>query len=205
VQQAEDDLAQVAEGITGATPLAEATAEYNSAAFALQIAWLRLISDAGCLRDEEQAEAVAQVTTYTANLQTQLQQTGYYEGEIDGIYGPQTVDAVKRLQADSDLRETGFVDRATAQALDQKLNELGQQAAATEMTSTAVVQTVLTLTSFWTGPIDGQWTDELTAALIEFQTALGVPATGTFDAGDPGRVRAGHHRAQGAGHGDDYP
>jgi peptidoglycan hydrolase-like protein with peptidoglycan-binding domain len=182
IQRAEDDLAQTARGITDATPLAEATAEYNSAAFALQIAWLRLLSDAGCLSDEQQAEAVAQVAAYTTTLQTELQQVGYYEDEIDGIYGPQTVEAVKRLQADSGLRETGFVDRATAQALDDLLAELGEQAAAAEMTHTAAVQTVLTLTGHWTGPIDGQWTDELTAALQAFQTELGVEPTGEVDA-----------------------
>ena len=32
---------------------------------------------------------------YTATLQTELQQVGYYEGPIDGIYGPATVEAVK--------------------------------------------------------------------------------------------------------------
>ena len=71
---------------------------------------------------------------------------------------------------------------ATAAALDAKLAEVGQQAAAAELTHTASVQTVLTLTGFWTGPIDGVWTDELTAALQAFQTALGVPATGEVDA-----------------------
>ncbi len=84
IQRAEDDLAQTARGITDATPLAEATAEYNSAAFALQIAWLRLLSDAGCLSDEQQAEAVAQVTAYTTTLQTELQQVGYYEAPSTG-------------------------------------------------------------------------------------------------------------------------
>jgi peptidoglycan hydrolase-like protein with peptidoglycan-binding domain len=182
VQRAEDDLAQASRGITDATPLAEATAEYNSAAFALQIAWLRLLADAGCLSDEQQAEAVAQVTAYTTTLQTELQQVGYYEAAVDGIYGPQTVEAVKRLQADSGLRETGFVDRATAQALDDLLAELGEQTAAAEMTHTAAVQTVLMLTGFWTGPIDGQWTEELTAALQAFQTELGVEPTGEVDA-----------------------
>ena len=54
------------------------------------------------------------MTTYTTTLQTELQQVGYYEGAVDGIYGPLTVDGVKRLQADNDLPETGFVDRATA-------------------------------------------------------------------------------------------
>ena len=181
VQQAEDDLAQTGEGITAATPLAEATAEYNSAAFALQIAWLRLLYDAGCLTDEQQAEAVEQVTAYTTTLQTELQQVGYYDGPIDGIYGPATVDAVKRLQADSDLPETGFVDRATAEALDELLAELDLQTAAADLTHTAAVQTVLTLAGFWQGPIDGVWTDELTAALQEFQSALGVEPTGAVD------------------------
>ena len=182
VQQAEDDLADAGEGITAETPLTEATAEYNSAAFALQIAWLRLFYDAGCFSDEQQAEAVEQVTAYTTALQTELQQVGYYEGPIDGIYGPATVDAVKRLQADSDLTETGFVDRATAEALDALLADLELQAAAANLTHTASVQTVLTLTGFWEGPVDGVWTDELTAALQEFQTALGVEPTGVVDA-----------------------
>jgi len=47
---------------------------------------------------------------------------------------------------------------------------------------TAAVQTVLTLTGYWTGPVDGIWTDELTDSLMEFQTALGVEATGAVDA-----------------------
>jgi peptidoglycan hydrolase-like protein with peptidoglycan-binding domain len=182
VQQAEDDLAKAGAGITDATPLAEATAEYNSAAFALQIAWMRLLSDGGCLSDEQQANAVAQVTAYTATLQTQLQQIGLYAGEIDGIYGPQTTAAVKQLQKDSGLRETGYVDQSTANALDAKLAELGQQAATVELTNIASLQTVLTLTGFWTGPIDGVWSDELTAALQAFQTELGVPPTGEVDA-----------------------
>ena len=182
VQQAEEDLARTGEGITDETPLVEATAEYNSAAFALQIAWMRLLADAGCLSDEQLAEAVELVTAYTITLQTELQQVGLYDGAIDGIYGPETVAAVKQLQADSDLPETGFVDRATAMALDALLAELGLQTTAAEMTHTASVQTVLTLTGYWTGPIDGVWTDELTAALQAFQTALGVEPTGEVDA-----------------------
>jgi murein L,D-transpeptidase YcbB/YkuD len=177
VEAAEKDLERTARGINDDTPLAQATAEYNSAALALQIAWMRLLFDAGCLSDEQQAEAVAQVTAFTTNLQTTLTQLDYYDGPIDGVYGPATVDAVKRLQADSGLRETGFVDQATSRAIDALLEQQGLA----EMTFTATVQTVLTLTSFWTGPIDGQWTDELTNALMQFQTALGVPPTGVVD------------------------
>ena len=169
-------------GITDATPLTQATAAYNSAAFALEIAWLKLLSDAGCLTDDQQAQAVAQVTEYTTALQTDLKQTGYYKGPVDGIYGPQTVDAVKQLQNDSGLPPTGLVDQATALALDKKLAAVGAQAATQSLTQTSAVQTVLKLTGYWTGPIDGTWTPELTDALKQFQTALGVPPSGSVDA-----------------------
>jgi len=181
VQQAEEDLAQAATGITDATPLTEAAAEYNSAAFALEISWLRLLSDAGCLTDDQQQQALTVVTTYTANLQTQLQAVELYTGAIDGIYGPATVAAVKQLQKDAGLPETGYVDIATGKALDAKVAAAGQEAAVAELTSTAALQTILTLTGFWTGPIDGKWTDELTVALQAFQSKLGVPPTGEVD------------------------
>lgn len=182
VKQAEADLAQVSEGITDSTPLVQATASYNSAALALEVAWLKLLVDAGCVTDEQQAQAVAQLTDYTAAVQTQLQQAGYYQAPVDGIYGPQTVAAVQQLQTDSGLPTTGFVDQATALALDRKLAAVGQQAAEQALTQTAAVQTMLKLTGYWTGPIDGTWTPELTEALKSFQTALGVPPTGTVDA-----------------------
>jgi peptidoglycan hydrolase-like protein with peptidoglycan-binding domain len=182
VQQAEDDLATAAEGITDATPLREATAEYNSAALALEIAWLRLLSDAGCFSDDQQARAEAKVADYTVALQTQLQQAGYYTTSIDGIYGPQTVDAVKQLQTESGLPATGFVDQATQRALDDKLAALGEHAADRVLTQTAALQTILTLAGYWTGPIDGMWSPQLTDALKAFQTALGVEPTGAVDA-----------------------
>jgi peptidoglycan hydrolase-like protein with peptidoglycan-binding domain len=182
VQRAEDDLAKTSAGITDATPLTEATAEYNSAALELEVAWLQLLLQAGCFSAQQQADAAAQLLAYTTALQTDLQTAGYYKGAIDGIYGPDTVAAVKQLQTDNDLPVTGLVDEATARALDAKLAQVGQQAASQQLTQTAALQTVLKLTGFWTGPIDGMWTAELTDALKRFQTKLGVPPTGAVDA-----------------------
>jgi peptidoglycan hydrolase-like protein with peptidoglycan-binding domain len=182
VKQAEADLTKASAAITDATPLVKATVTYNSAAFALQVAWLQLVADAGCLTDQQQADAVAQVTNYTVALQTQLQKAGYYKGPVDGVYGPQTVAAVEQLQTDSGLPTTGLVDKATALALDKKTAAVNQQAATAATSQTAAVQTVLKLTGYWTGPIDGQWTQELTDALKKFQTALGVEPTGAVDA-----------------------
>ena len=50
------------------------------------------------------------------------------------------------------------------------------------MASTAAVQQTLKLAGFWDGPVDGEWTPELTEALKDFQTELGVEPTGTVDA-----------------------
>ena len=178
VQQAEDDLARVSAGITDETPLVEAAADYNSAALALEVSWLILLNDAQCLTDEQQANAVEQITTYTTALQSDLKTAGYDPGEIDGIYGPQTVAAVEQLQTDSELAVTGLVDEATARALEEKLAAAGQQQA----TQTVMLQTILSLAGYWDEPIDGVWTDELTQALMDFQTDLGVEPTGVVDA-----------------------
>ena len=181
VKQAEADLATTSQAITDSTPLVQATVAYHSAAFALEVAWLKLIADAGCLTDQQHAQAVTAVTNYTAALQSQLRKAGYYTGPVDGIYGPQTVTAVKQLQTDSGLPTTGVVDRATALALDTKA-AAGQQSTAPSTSQTAAVQTILRLTGYWSGPIDGIWTQQLTDALKQFQTALGVEPTGAVDA-----------------------
>ena len=181
VKQAESDLTKAEEGITDQTPIATAGAAYNSAAFALEVTWLQLLSQADCLSDEQQAEAILKVHDYTVVLQNQLQLTGYYKGKIDGIYGPEVVAAVKRLQSESDLPETGFVDHATALALDAKVQAVGAGTATQSLTETAAVQSVLKVAGYWTGPIDGKWTAELTDALKKFQTGLGVPPSGAVD------------------------
>ena len=85
---------------------------------------------------------------------------------------------MEQLQTDSELPVTGFVDEATARALQDKLAAVGQEQAR----QTVVLQTILSLVGFWDGPIDGVWTDELTQALMDFQTALGVEPTGVVDA-----------------------
>ena len=92
---------------------------------AVEVAWLRLFADAGCFTDEEQATAVTRVADYTGRAERDLATAGYYDGPVDGVYGPTTVDAVKALQTESDLPATGFVDHATATALDDKLVALG--------------------------------------------------------------------------------
>ena len=111
-----------------------------------------------------------------------MRDAGYYQGEVDGVYGPQTVDAVESLQQAHGLPSTGTVDKATAAALQDDLAAKGGVSAQQEVAATAAVQQTLKLAGFWDGPVDGVWTPALTEALKDLQTALGVQPTGTVDA-----------------------
>jgi murein L,D-transpeptidase YcbB/YkuD len=181
VEAAEADLAEAAGGISDDTSLVDASTSLNAAAFALEVAWLRLFAEAGCLSSEQQAEAVTAVADYTTALQTQLQVAGFYDGPIDGVYGPSTVAAVEALQTEADLPVTGFVDEATAAALSAAVAGVSGATASEESIHTAAVQSALKLAGYWPGAIDGEWTPELTEALKALQTDLGVEPTGEVD------------------------
>lgn len=182
VRQAETEFATAAEGISDDTPLREAAEEFNAAVVALEIAWLQLFSDAGCLSDDQQEQAADAVREYTIALQEALAELGLYDGEIDGVYGPQTVAAVKALQKANGLPETGAVDRATEAALRAGLAAKQGTQTAAEVASTAALQQTLALAGYWDGPVDGVWTDDLTGALKQLQDDLGVPVSGKVDA-----------------------
>ena len=182
VKQADSEFAAAQEAITDETPLTAASEQFNSAVVALEMAWLRLFADAGCLSDDQALQAQAAVSAYTAALQQDLTDAGYYAGGVDGVYGPATVAAVEDLQKANGLAVTGTVDKATADALQAELLALGGAAAQESVATTAAIQQTLKLAGFWDGPVDGIWTDALTEAVQEFQTALGVEPTGSVDA-----------------------
>jgi uncharacterized surface protein with fasciclin (FAS1) repeats len=173
VQEAEENFDAAVAGVNDRTPVLDAGVQVTSAAYALQVAWVRLFSDAGCIEDE--AEATEWVSSYVSALQTDLATIGLYTGKIDGIYGPRTIEAVERLQEEAGLEVTGLPDPATQRALAERL---GQQ----ESAQVAALQGILTATGHYTGPVDGVWSDAVEDALKALQTELGVPATGVVDA-----------------------
>lgn len=175
VEEAEAAFDDAVAGIDQRTLITEAGVSFTSAAYQLQVAWTRLFLDAGCLDEEGQAEASQWVSDYVTALQTDLATAGYHTGEIDGIFGPETIDAIERLQEDFDLPVTGLLDPASQRALAEVL---AQQ----ESAQVAALQGILTTTGHYTGPIDGVWSTEVEDALKALQTELGVPATGVVDA-----------------------
>jgi Putative peptidoglycan binding domain len=50
-------------------------------------------------------------------LQRELGQLNYYEGPVDGVMGPQTIAAIKDLQRQAGLPQTGQMNAATQAAL----------------------------------------------------------------------------------------
>jgi len=182
VKQAEKDFANTVAGITPVTPLDEASEQFHSAAVGLELAWLHLFVDTGCATDEQLEQADQVLSSFTTALQQDLKDAGYYEGEVDGIYGSKTTQAVEDLQKANDLPVTGTVDQATILALQAELVKAGHDEAKDELATTAAIQQTLTLLGFWDGPVDGVWTDELTGAVKDFQKALDVEQTGVVDA-----------------------
>ena len=52
-----------------------------------------------------------------ANVQAALQEQGYYQGDVDGLLGPLTRDALANYQRDHGLYETAAIDRPTLESL----------------------------------------------------------------------------------------
>jgi uncharacterized surface protein with fasciclin (FAS1) repeats len=176
VEEAEAAFAAAA-NIEDRTPVVEAGVEFTSAAYALEVAWVRLFADAGCLEGDAERQAQAQqwVSDYVAAIQTDFRTLGYYAGEIDGIYGPLTIAAVELFQEDNGLPVTGLVDPPTQAAVAEALE--GQASA-----QVGALQAILIAGGYYDGTVDGQWSPEVEAALIALQQDLGVEPTGVMDA-----------------------
>lgn len=63
------------------------------------------------------ASSLQKDPAYVAAAQTALQRLGYYCGEIDGVFGSETSDAIERLQKNYALRVTGNLNVAARRAL----------------------------------------------------------------------------------------
>jgi peptidoglycan hydrolase-like protein with peptidoglycan-binding domain len=172
VEAAQANLDAALEGISDDTPITEADVQLTSAAYELEVSWISLLLEAGCVDDPN--SAYAQVQQYVASIQSDLTTAGYYTGDIDGVWGPETADSIKALQAANGLPETGYMDPPTQLALADEL--AGQESA-----QVSALQGVLTAMGFYTGPIDGVWTPQVEDSLKAAQEALGVPATGVID------------------------
>lgn len=133
-----------------------------------------------------QAAAFAAASQIT-RLQQALRFLGFYDGPIDGLPSDELTAAIAAFQTSVGLPATGVVDAATEAALRAALGEYGDLFSS----STLGIQQLLTELGFYSGPLDGIWSQAVTDAVKAFQAELGVPQTGVFDAAT---IRAAYER-----------
>jgi murein DD-endopeptidase MepM/ murein hydrolase activator NlpD len=116
-----------------------------------------------------------------AALQTALRAEGLYRGDTDGIPGPQTRSAVRRLQARRGLAVDGVAGPRTRRALGRRgrpplgSRPLRQGARGWDV---AALQFLLARHGFPSGPVDGGLGPRTAAALARFQFWAGLGADG---------------------------
>jgi branched-chain amino acid transport system substrate-binding protein len=121
--------------------------------------------------------AALESAVFTAALQADLTTLGFYSGPIDGIYDEDVEAAVAALQTSLGLPPTGIYDEATDAALSEAM---GSRTSALR-TATTELQIALTQLGFYSGPIDGRYTQATIDAVMALQTEVGAPATGVID------------------------
>lgn len=149
---------------------------------------LFLCSSLGCdfvyrLLNKEGAEEkaiVGEITPRERNLvveeiQTLLKLYGYNAGNVDGVLGFRTREAIAQFQRDNALKESRFVDKATWQRLNIfKENKL----VVNNELNIKLIQKVLKKAGFNPGQADGKMGDKTKKAVKAFQQAHGLTADG---------------------------
>jgi murein DD-endopeptidase MepM/ murein hydrolase activator NlpD len=138
------------------------------------------------------APAALGASADVAALQVALRARGLYAGDIDGVTGPQTQSAVRRLQARRGLVVDGIAGPATRRALGRRGRpRLGSRPLAVRARGwdVAGLQFLLGRAGFPSGPMDGELGPRTDAALRRFQTWAGLAADGVAGPATLARLR----------------
>jgi murein DD-endopeptidase MepM/ murein hydrolase activator NlpD len=127
------------------------------------------------------APGAAARDSQVAALQVALRAKGLYKGDVDGLAGPLTAKAIRRLQKRAGLEVDGVVGPKTRRALGKlarpklgrRVLELGREGG-----DVAQLQFMLGLHGFPGGPIDGIFGSRTDASLRRFQEWAGLRVDG---------------------------
>jgi peptidoglycan hydrolase-like protein with peptidoglycan-binding domain len=115
-------------------------------------------------------------------VQSRLQQFGFYRGPVDGAWGPDTQAALERFQRVRGLDVTGQPTPATLTALGLRPDGSSAQAAGLgEPLDPSVVRSIqqrLRRLGFYSGPIDGIWGAASQQSVERFQRSRGLQPSG---------------------------
>jgi murein DD-endopeptidase MepM/ murein hydrolase activator NlpD len=128
-----------------------------------------------------------------AALQVALRAQGLYDGTVDGVAGPATIEAVRRLQAAEHLAVDGIAGPRTRRALGWRGRpRLGRRVLREGRRGwdVAALQFLLAAHGFPSGPVDGRLGARTGAALRRFQRWAGLAPDGLAGPGTLAALRA---------------
>jgi 3D (Asp-Asp-Asp) domain-containing protein len=117
-------------------------------------------------------------------VQRQLKKFDYYKDQIDGIFGPNTYEAVNALQQDYDLQKDGIVGKKTKNQLKdiKKYKETYKDASLLKNgdhgKTVKVLQTQLKELDYYRGDLDGIFGSNTESAVEGFQKANDIAVDG---------------------------
>jgi len=111
-------------------------------------------------------------------LQKLLTEKGFYEGPINGRFGPLTEEAVMKYQADQGLEMDGVVGSETMKKLTEKPRPPGTFRQGDEGDEVKALQKTLKDRKYYSGPLNGRFGPLTEEAVIKFQKANGLEADG---------------------------
>jgi len=118
-------------------------------------------------------------------LQRTLRRLGWRPGRVDGLFGPRTEAAVKRLQAAAGLAVDGIVGQQTGRALRalraHRLTRGAGYAARGGSERVRRLQRELQRRGLRPGPLDGRFGPQTERAVARLQQNAGLPAHGAVD------------------------
>lgn len=119
------------------------------------------------------------------DIQRRLRLLGYNlaKYEIDGIFGPETINAIKKFQQDRGLLATGIIDEETWQELVDAGYKVGDRLLYFKLPpfrgdDVKTIQSWLKVLGFFTSNENGIFHENTHKALIEFQKNMNIPADG---------------------------
>ncbi|WP_305077959.1 peptidoglycan-binding protein [Guptibacillus hwajinpoensis] len=117
------------------------------------------------------------------SVQQQLKNKGYYNYNVDGIYGPITEKAVKKFQSANGLSQTGVVDSQTktklsSSSVEEKKEEVSGLKVGARGSSVTSLQQNLKDRGYYNYNVDGIFGSITEKAVKEFQSIVGLPVTG---------------------------
>ncbi len=130
------------------------------------------------------------VGSAVVDLQNRLSSAGYYNGAIDGVFGPQTEDAVLRLQRARGLTANGIAEYQVTQALagssttalDTSYNPSGRQLTIGDSGyDVEDLQRRLQALGYFNGTATGYFGTQTSDAVQRFQQDRRLPVTGIAD------------------------